>query len=1201
MSGIFKYTPNRTASSTPNRRSALGTGFGSPGLPQDATMDNSYAMGFRSPSINALTGHGSPVQVRSLRENEEEISTLRKDNFNLKLRIYFLEQRAGMCPDAETPGLGVTTSSSTSGTSCDGNYLKQNIDLKVEVESLRRELHEKQELLCQAAKAIELLEESHRKTEEKHREMVADLNNRIESHLLEIKSLEKMGAELQRLNHELQHSVGRAATNDEEGAGFVRASARDAVGESLLDFLDTVQQHSEMSVQEKLKALEMDSVVRQCQERNEELSRQVEQLQAVIDEKTVTISQLEVQLGELRFENAEIREKLEELPSQADVEIERLKKQIFDIRAELAEKLCVLDDTETKLKEKTVDCMKSCKLVEKLVKTITEQDKEIAKLKRNSNISLPSEHGTTGANSSLHEVIEIVDQDRKPVGQAEYDALVQRAKLLQQKNDTLIHKLCGGGGDHRNDRNIIIKQLNDELIQAREEAEKAQKWRKECADLCAISTLRLEELAGFLDSLLKNKELVGTLSMDRRRAIRKAVDRSLDLSRSLNMSISVTGFSLVGNNSLAQLSCLSGYLEQSTVEPSGAAIVPDEDDKENRTSNHGPSKGQESGGATTTPQTKQMIETLRAENRALRGELFEHQQQQLRNKRRESKERKPAPVAIEPISDSEAWSEPDRDVSLARIGLEDNSTLLRQKQSPAAGIVVPGSILSSSGTGGVAMLELSSTSDNETAAGGTGGGARKAISVTEFKQLQDTVTMLNGELRAKDNTIEHIEARLAELDDELQQERTRLANVESEADENRQASAHWEREAQNSREKAERATERLVVLESDIQLKDVQIEKLRKEREQAAVDLRVAEMKLDTMRTEYDDMQQRHKREQEAMLAQQQKQLDALRHSLTESFQNEMQLKQQSFDTALAQNYISKNIHQEKLRELDELHYRLEDAHNDLASMARAEEGLRAQLAEGERMVVAMKRSLDEATLHASKVAVERTKALNEKRQLEADLGRARDDLEQLKCEKNELNHRLQAAMEQAAKATHDHSTSTSMRLRDGRNSSSATDEELTGRRRLENSSPDLGIESDPGRLSNVELMAGATAKPSSAGSPQQRPLLRTLELTKSMSNLLLNPTLEVKTEDGESSKGPCEAEKTTIVKHDCAKIEADYTELRRRYKETRRCLTQAYDNIKLANKRKEQLEVDIKQQIHKTRDVLRTVHSNMDPGSERR
>uniref|UniRef100_A0A182S8K7 Uncharacterized protein n=1 Tax=Anopheles maculatus TaxID=74869 RepID=A0A182S8K7_9DIPT len=102
-------------------------------------------------------------------------------------------------------------------------------------------------------------------------------------------------------------------------------------------------------------------------------------------------------------------------------------------------------------------------------------------------ISLASEHGSFPAVP-----VEIVDQDRKPVSQSEYDALVQRAKLLQQKNDTLIHKLCGsgggsnGGGDNRNDRNIIIKQLNDELIKAREEAEREQKWRKETADLCAI-------------------------------------------------------------------------------------------------------------------------------------------------------------------------------------------------------------------------------------------------------------------------------------------------------------------------------------------------------------------------------------------------------------------------------------------------------------------------------------------------------------------------------------------------------------------------------------------------------------------------------------------------------------------------------------------------------------------------------------------
>ncbi|XP_052902058.1 centrosomin isoform X2 [Anopheles moucheti] len=1168
-----------------------------PGVHQDATMDNSYAMGFRSPSINALAGHGSPVQVRSLRDNEEEISTLRKENFNLKLRIYFLEQKAGICTDSDTPILGVTSSSSTTtNTSCDGNYLKQNIDLKVEVESLRQDLQNKHDLLCQAAKAMEVLEESHKKAEEKHREMVNDLNNRIEMHQLEIKSLEKMASELQHQHRELLLSTSRAgledgaighAHGDDTTTG--KGSIRDNVGESLLDFLDTVQQHSELSVQEKLKLLEMDNAVRQCQERNEELSRQVEQLQTVIDEKTAKISQLEVELGELRFENAELREESEK--PQSNVEIDRLKQQNFDVRSELAEKLCVLDDTEAKLREKTLECTKSCKMVEKLIKTITEQDKELEKLKRNSNISLASEHGTVGG--SLPVVAEIVDQDRKPVSQTEYDALVQRAKLLQQKNDTLIHKLCGTG-DHRNDRNTIIKQLNDELIKAREETERAQKSRKEYAEMCAILTHRLEELAGFLDTLLRNKELIGSLSTDSRKAMRNAVDRSLDLSRSLNMSISVTGLSLIGNNSLAQLSCLSGYLDHSIGDvggpgPSGSDDA-EEYDKENRMTNV---KGQTINSHSTfggMNQTKQMIETLRAENKALRGELMEHQQQQQqRPRRRESKERKSVHVG-EIYSDSETWSEPDRGVSKARIGLED-STALSQKNSSTG----PAATINTSASG---ALELSSTSDNEplalsgiSGAGGFSAQQRKAFSTAEIKQLQDMVSSLNRDLQDKNGTILNIQSRLVDLDSELQRERMRLANVQSEVNGSRQLSEQWEREAKESREKAERAAERLVVLESDIRQRDTLIEKLRKEREQAAVDLRVAVMKLETMHTEYGELQQRHKRELDAILAKEQQQLDELRHSLTESFRNELQLKQQSFDTALAQNYISKNIHQEKVRELDELHYRLEDAHNDISTMAQAEETLRKQLADCERNVLAMKKSLDDATLQASKAAVERTKALNEKRQLESELGLVRDEVKQLKVEKNELNEQLQAIVRLKQNTR-------SPRTQDagGHLSTSGTDDEPTGRRQLENSSPDLGIESDPGRLSNVELVHGGEIK--FATSPQQRPLLKTLELTKSMSNLLLNPAQDVKLEDGESSSKGGEQEQgeaTTIVKHDCAKIEVDYRDLVRRYNKTRQCLAVAYDKIKSSNKVKKQLEVDLKQQIHKTHAVLKTVHRNMD------
>lgn len=44
------------------------------------------SMGIRSPT--ALRG-------RSVKEFEEQLSHLRKENFNLKLRIYFLEERMG--------------------------------------------------------------------------------------------------------------------------------------------------------------------------------------------------------------------------------------------------------------------------------------------------------------------------------------------------------------------------------------------------------------------------------------------------------------------------------------------------------------------------------------------------------------------------------------------------------------------------------------------------------------------------------------------------------------------------------------------------------------------------------------------------------------------------------------------------------------------------------------------------------------------------------------------------------------------------------------------------------------------------------------------------------------------------------------------------------------------------------------------------
>ncbi|CAH0557268.1 unnamed protein product [Brassicogethes aeneus] len=83
---------------------------------------------------------------RSVKEFEEQLTNLKKENFNLKLRIYFLEEKLGV-----------------NFTLDEDNALKKNIELKVEIANLQKDLQEKHDLLCQAVKAIELEDEEHKK------------------------------------------------------------------------------------------------------------------------------------------------------------------------------------------------------------------------------------------------------------------------------------------------------------------------------------------------------------------------------------------------------------------------------------------------------------------------------------------------------------------------------------------------------------------------------------------------------------------------------------------------------------------------------------------------------------------------------------------------------------------------------------------------------------------------------------------------------------------------------------------------------------------------------------------------------------------------------------------------------------------------------------------------------------------------------
>ncbi|XP_053420198.1 CDK5 regulatory subunit-associated protein 2 isoform X2 [Nycticebus coucang] len=84
----------------------------------------------------------SPTRARNMKDFENQITELKKENFNLKLRIYFLEERMQQEFDGPTE-----------------HIYKTNIELKVEVESLKQELQEREQLLIKASKAVESLAE----------------------------------------------------------------------------------------------------------------------------------------------------------------------------------------------------------------------------------------------------------------------------------------------------------------------------------------------------------------------------------------------------------------------------------------------------------------------------------------------------------------------------------------------------------------------------------------------------------------------------------------------------------------------------------------------------------------------------------------------------------------------------------------------------------------------------------------------------------------------------------------------------------------------------------------------------------------------------------------------------------------------------------------------------------------------------------
>ncbi|CRL06162.1 CLUMA_CG018995, isoform A [Clunio marinus] len=211
------------------------------------------------PAVDDDSLHPTGTRGFCVKEYEEQMQLLKKENFNLKLRLYFLEEKNPNIPEgAET-------------------LYKQNIDLKVEVDSLEKDVQEKQDLLCQASKALELLDVQ-KSNDLKHSQMKIDeLNQKVESLEHEVSSLQDALSNANKPN--LGNDTGYA------------------------DFLGAID-NRDIELQRKM--VEIRDVEKKFLEQISDMNVKVKELQ---DQKKV----IEERASNLDYDNSEMKDKLSQV------------------------------------------------------------------------------------------------------------------------------------------------------------------------------------------------------------------------------------------------------------------------------------------------------------------------------------------------------------------------------------------------------------------------------------------------------------------------------------------------------------------------------------------------------------------------------------------------------------------------------------------------------------------------------------------------------------------------------------------------------------------------------------------------------------------------------------------------------------------------------------------------------------------------
>ncbi|XP_044727228.1 centrosomin isoform X2 [Chrysoperla carnea] len=778
------------------------------------------------------------------------------------------------------------------------------------------------------------------------------------------------------------------------------------------------------TMDEKIKEL-----VKDLQEKEQQIKK-IEELNEnnvhVLQTKDNRIVELEQEIFNLKDELLTIRK--EHLES-ATVEIEKNDSEkvdhtdlinLVDKRGKEIERL------EEELRKRTGN------LQELVNKELWDKNREIERLQKRIRLILDEKESEIQALR-----LELQDKDKTIDGSGDGSSTRMHEEIIELKNANTSLKIQIEDLKDKihNTPERDTEKLRSEIQKVEKDYKMCLKTKQEALDMCSLLTSRLEELALFLKALLKHKSVLGFLGIENQSIIKDVVDKSLDLSRNLSMSISINE-----DASLLQMSSITSVLDSNRLSLLKFLHTLDNEN--------------ELGFSTSLQDIDPLNITLNNSNSTIFNKSLMH----LLNRSKCELPREKSPIKSHEKSkinheldqsESEAWSEPDRSVSLARIGLVDESIKVspvsRNRNKYQTTFITESS---SEDISNIRTPQKRSSEERSSVKRNLFGECKHNSSTLQeeviklqnmLKEKEQEVLLTQCEMIQKDNQLQTDKLKLAEQYEELKKQRADALLSVNEAEEKVKRAVEQRQITEEQLDKLSKMIEDLlhqkanlsIELESQIQKSQETIELLQQERdnalkeaaeaqkraESAFVDVKLSEMRLTTLEKSYNLL----KNEFDEQLNLKMKETEEKWNNKYENLDKESKQKLNELQHKCEECHVSKDAYNEKLKELETASNEIERLKKELSQF----EGKINALKENETKFVAkiqqmetqnkehsshLRKELDEATLIASQAAVERTKVITEKNRLEKEVQRLENERnnfeKQLKQQKIEFTQK---------------------------------------------------------------------------------------------------------------------------------------------------------------------------------------------------